>query len=130
MTEVEYHEIEFTAWECNSANMNAACAELEPVMRVQAVLDPCTKLKIGLFFQHKIKLVSSEGLILNCIAEHVFISPGIFGYSFLQMKELVKTAHQRFKDKLDERSSIEKIPFRLDCTVNDFEVEQIMQQLK
>src|SRR5260221_13197295 len=119
MNEVEYHEIEFTAWECNLANMNAACAELEPVMRIQAVLDPCTKLKIGLFFQHKIKLFSTRGLILNCIAEHVFICPGIFGYSFSQMKELVETAHQRFKDKLLERSSAEKIPFRLNCTVND-----------
>ena len=46
------------------------------------------------------------------------------------MKELVETAHLRFKEKLFERSAAAEIPFTLDCVVNDFEVEQVMQQLK
>jgi len=129
MNEVEYHEIEFTTWECNKANMNSACAELEPLLKIQAVLDPCTKLKIGLFFQHKINLFSPGGLILNCTAEHVFISKEIFSYCFSKMKELVKTAHQRFNEKLLERSAAEEIYFTLDCEVNDFEVEQVMKQV-
>jgi hypothetical protein len=130
MTGVEYHEIEFTFWECNKENMNAVCAELEPVVRVHAVLDPCTKLKIGLFFQHTVNLFSTKGIILKCTAEHVFISAEIFSYCFSKIKELVETAHQRFNEKLLERSTTEEISFTLDCEVNDFEVEQVMQQLK
>ncbi|MES1218391.1 MAG: hypothetical protein ABUT20_22990 [Bacteroidota bacterium] len=130
MTDIEYHEIEFTTWECNKANANETCAELDATTRVHSVLDPCTKEKIGLFFQHTTKLFSSKGIILNCIAEHVFISPAIFCYCFTQMKELVETAHQRFKDKLLERSFVEEVPVTLNCVVNDFEVEQVMLQLK
>ena len=130
MQEVEYHEIEFTDWECNKANMNAVCAEIRPVVRIQAVLDPETKFKIGLYFQHTAKLFSEKGLILACIAENVFISPGIFCYSFSQLKELVETAHLRFKDKLVERAAAEEIFFRFCSEANDADVEQLMQRLK
>ena len=130
MNEVEYHELEFTSWECNKANTNATCAKLEPVMGIQAVLDPCTKVKIGLFFQHKINLNSSKGIILNCTAEHVFISPEIFSYCFTKMKELIETAHRRFTKKLLERSVADEISFTLNCEVNDFEVEQVLNHVK
>ena len=128
MNEVEYHEIEFTAWECNKANMNAVCAEIKPVVRIHAVLDPVTKIKTGLLFRHLVKLFSEKGLILQCIAENVFISPVIFRYSFSQMKELVETAHLRFKDKLIERATAEEIFFTFCSEVNDADVEQMMQQ--
>ena len=130
MTEPEYFEIEFTRWECDKTNLSGTCAELQPVLRVQSVLDPCTQQKIGLYFQHRINLSSNEGTILNCTAEHVFISAEIFLYSFCQLKQLIESAHERFKIKLLERTTAEKIPVNLDCFVNDFEVEQLMQQLK
>jgi hypothetical protein len=126
--EIAYHEIEFTSWECNKANMNAVCAELKPVVKIQAVLDPETNIKTGLYFQHTAKLFSEKGPILMCIAENVFISPCIFSYSFLQMKELVETAHLRFKDKLIERAAAEEIYFTFCSEVNDADVEQMMQQ--
>jgi hypothetical protein len=128
--EVEYHEIEFSTWDCNKANRNGICVELEAGLKVHTVLKPGTPIKIGLLFEHKIQFYSEKGIILNCVAEHVFISPEICGYSFSQMKELVEIAHLRFKAKLLEHSTAAEIPFTLDCIVNDFEVEQVMQQLK
>ena len=130
ISEVEYHELEFTTWHSDKENLNVACTELDNTIRIQAVLEPGTTIKTGLYFQHKLKLFSNKGIIIECVAEHVFISPEIFRYSFSQIKELVETAHLRFKDKLFERSAAAEIPFTLDCVVNDFEVEQVIQQLK
>jgi len=130
MKEPEYQDIGFTHWECCKENIVMAHAELEPVTRIHAILDPCTAIKIGLFFQHKLKLSSTKGNILCCIAEHVFISDEIPAYSFCQLKELMETAQQKFKDKLYARSNEEEIPVTVHCIINDVDVEQVMQQLK
>lgn len=127
---MEYHEIEFTQWEFNEQYSTTGCLSLEPVLKVQVVLDAETKARIGLYFQHRIGLISDKQLILSCIAEHVFISAEIFSYCLSQLKKLIETAHERFQQKLSERTSLCNIHFSMHYMIKDADAEAVMKQLK
>lgn len=81
-------------WEYYKLEKQVTSVELK--MKMFCVVQPGTTIKNGLLFRFNAKLYKNKLLCANCIAENVFINSGISSFDFIEMKNFIQLAFDKF----------------------------------